>query len=188
MTSYNNYTNNASGNNQTATSQTGEDPHLRASVVRCLRNGCFWHEEPENSHDQPQHQSDTTMLECVDPINSNIDANLVAPPESVDSDAAISDSNDCGVTVVTSVASDVTISADVNRSTPPSPSSDTSIVTITDDHGAESDVNSAQSGESTNVTPECEVNTSEDVDHPSNVYFDSTNNDEDTVASHSSDD
>ena len=188
MTSYNNYTNNASGNNQTATSQTGEDPHLRASVVRCLRNGCFWYEEPENSHDQPQHQSDTTMLECVDPINSNIDANLVAPPESVDSDAAISDSNDCGVTVVTSVASDVTISADVNRSTPPSPSSDTSIVTITDDHGAESDVNSAQSGESTNVTPECEVNTSEDVDHPSNIYSDSTNNDEDTVASHSSDD
>ena len=176
MTSYNNHTNNTSG-----TSQTEEDPRLRVSIIRCLRNGCFWHEEREDSHDQLQHQSNTTMLECVDTINSNIDANLVAPSESVESDAPVSDSNDikdCGVTVATSLASDVTISADVNRSAPPSPSqSDASIITITDDHEAESDVNPAQSGE-TNVTPECEVNTSADVDHPSNVYSDSMNNDD----------
>jgi hypothetical protein len=175
MTSYNPTNNN---NQAASTSQTGEDPtqsrlcgRMRGiSVVHCLQNGCWcWNEESENGHGQLEDQSSTTMLECVDTINqSNVDANLVAP--SVESDVA--DSNgitDCGVNV-TSV-SDVTISADINdRSTIPSPSSDVSIVTITDDHGE--DVTASGHGETNDIgnITECEmiISSSADVDHPSN--------------------
>ena len=157
MTSYN-YNTPTDNNQTTSASQPGEDSasHLCGcirgiSVVHCLQNGCYWHEEPENS----QHQCSTTTPSCYVDISPDTDANLVVP--SVD---AVSDTID--ITNNVTLSSAAIISSNLNsisRSTTPSPSLDTLIVKFNigvtnDDHEV-----GVTASEETNVLAKSEVNT-----------------------------